>query len=115
MSAPEDPISAALLRIEEDMRSITSRDADPCEAGRRIWAEAFPLAGESKDLMWPLWLQWGGLTDWIAMKPEETHRAQEAMRRASREWLLGDGQASSRRAYFEKWLYEELGLERPRA
>jgi hypothetical protein len=114
MGAHDESISAALRRMEADMRSLASSEGDPYEAGRRIWAEAFSLAGESKDLMWPLWLLWGALTDWIEMKPDETHRACEAMRRASREWLVGGGQANSRRAYFEKWLYEELGIERPR-
>ena len=66
------------------------------------------------EVLWPTWLLWGALTDWIEVRPAETDRAELAMRRAAREWLslLDDGEA--RREYFDRWLYDEMGYERPR-
>jgi hypothetical protein len=113
MSATEDdPVGSALLSIESEMRRIDSGSVDPYEAGRRIWSEAFSHAPVSPKVMWPLWLLWGGLTDWIEMKPKEAGLANEAMRRACHEWLTTVTNESSRKAYFEKWLFEELGLKR---
>ena len=94
------------------MRSIVSGGADLYDAGRRIWGEAFSHADDSPDLMWPMWLIWGALTDWVEVKPEETEQAHEAIRRAAREWLLLADDPGVQEAYFQRWVYEELGYER---
>jgi hypothetical protein len=110
-----DSVSAALHRIETDMRAIVAGDGDPYEAGWRIWGEAFSLAPQSNDLMWPLWLLWGALTDWVEVNPEETDKAHAAMRRAAREWLSLNDDESSRQKYFHRWLFDELGYEKREA
>ena len=72
-------------------------------------------ADASHEVMWPMWLLWGALTDWIEVKPEETPQAEAAMRRAAQEWLATRDEVEAQRAYFERWLYEEMGIERPQA
>lgn len=54
---------------------------------------------------------WGALTDWVEYKPEEKPKAEAAMMRATKEWLAID--QGSQTAYFDRWLYEELGYARP--
>jgi hypothetical protein len=62
----------------------------------------------------PMWLLWGGLTDWAELKPEEAQDAAISMRRAASEFLAIDpADEPAQRAYFDVWLYEELGYERP--
>jgi hypothetical protein len=97
--------------IRCELRSIVDGSADPYDAGRRVWSAAFERA-EHHEEFWALWLLWGALTDWIESKPSEVTQAHESMRRASREWLeLGDDQPT-RRKYFDRWLYDEMGYER---
>ena len=104
----------ALAAIQDDMRKIVADEDDPYEAGSRIYSTAMSAVGDPDDVMHPTWLAWGALTDWVEMKPEEAPEAHAAMRRAAHEWLsLGDDSAS-RHAYFDRWLYDELGYERPR-
>lgn len=95
------------------MRVIALRDRTPYRAGWRIWGTAMGHASESDQIMWPTWLLWGALTDWWEVKPAEAERAESAMRRAAREWLSLPDDAEARRQYFERWLYQELGSERP--
>lgn len=95
------------------MRGILSGEKDPYEAGRDIHFQAFAAAAYSKELMWPLWLTWGALTDWVEVRPNERDQAYVAMRRATREWLAVAHDMTLHKPYFERWLYEELGCERP--
>ena len=95
------------------MRLIVSRDRPPYRAGRRIWGTALAHASASDEVMWPTWLLWGALTDWVEVKPAETEQAESAMRRAAREWLSLPDTAEAQRAYFDRWLFEEVGYERP--
>ena len=97
------------------MRLIVSRERPPYRAGSRIWSTAMRNADASHEVMWPMWLLWGALTDWIEVKPEETAQAEAAMRRAAQEWLATPDEVEAQRAYFERWLYEEMGIERPQA
>ena len=93
------------------MRSIVDGSADPYDAGIRAWSAALQHA-ERHEEFWALWLLWGALTDWIECKPAEATQAIESMQRAAREWLeLGDD-PPSRRTYFDRWLYDEMGMER---
>jgi hypothetical protein len=105
LSAPDQEI------IRCELRSIVDGSADPYDAGIRVWSAAFERA-ERHEEFWALWLLWGALTDWIECKPAETAQAIASMRRASREWLeLGEDQPT-RREYFDRWLYDEMGIER---
>ena len=95
------------------MRGILSGEEDPYKAGREIHHRAFIAVPNSKELMWPQWLLWGALTDWVEVKPNEKDQAYEAIRRASREWLTVAHDMTLYKPYFDRWLYEELGYERP--
>ena len=95
------------------MRLIISRNRPAYRSGRRIWSTAFRHAGGPDEVMWPMWLLWGALTDWVEVRPAETAQAEAAMRRAAHEWLALPDDAGARRAYFDRWLYDELGYERP--
>jgi len=97
------------------MRLIVSRDRPPYRAGWRIWGTAMRHADASREVMWPMWLLWGALTDWIENKPQDTSQAAAAMRRAAQEWLAVPDEVQAQRVYFERWLYEEMGYERPQA
>lgn len=95
------------------MRVILSGEKPPYRAGRRIWATAMQHASSSDEIMWPLWLLWGALTDWVEVKPDETEQAESAMRRAAQEWLSLPDNVEAQRTYFDRWLYEEMGYDRP--
>ncbi|MFL5342537.1 MAG: hypothetical protein ACJ8F7_20515 [Gemmataceae bacterium] len=95
------------------MRLIVAGGEPPYDAGWRIWGTAMEHSPASKELMWPLWLLWGALTDWVEVKPHEADQAESAMRRAAQEWLALPDDADAQRAYFERWSYEEIGYERP--
>jgi hypothetical protein len=69
--------------------------------------------GADRDQCQALWLLWFGLTDWIEVRPEETDEAEAAIRRAASEWLQVADDEPARAAFFERWLYGELGYERP--
>ncbi|MEU4483171.1 hypothetical protein AB0F68_34730 [Micromonospora sp. NPDC023966] len=56
----------------------------------------------------------GALTDWVELKPDEEERAFAEMARAAREWLALDPRDSGTvRRYFDYWLYDVCGYERP--
>ena len=67
----------------------------------------------------PLWLMWGSLTDAIdgprSDDPEIVAWAIDGMRRAAAEWLALGGSPEVRRHYFDRWVYEECGSQRPGA
>jgi hypothetical protein len=109
----ESTLAVARRRIETLMRLIVARRGSPYRAGWRIWSTAFSYAPESTELMWPIWLLWGALTDWAEVKPAEADQAESAMRRAAEEWLALPNNPEAQRAYFERWLYDEMGIERP--
>jgi hypothetical protein len=109
----EPALAIARRRIETVMRLIVARRGSAYRAGWRIWATAMHYAPESTQIMWPLWLLWGALTDWVEVKPEEADQAESAMRRAAHEWLALPDNAEAQRAYFDRWLYDEMGYERP--
>ena len=103
----------AIAAIEAEMKRMLEGCAEPYSAGREIWEIAFAHASISPEVVWPLWLIWGALTDWVEVKPEEEAKAKKEMLRASGEWLaLNRHDADSRRAYLDRWVYDELGIER---
>lgn len=71
------------------------------------------LAIESPDVMHPLWLIWGALTDWVENCPEQSEEAELSMRRAAEEWLaLDPDNQSERKECLDRWVFEEMGYER---
>ena len=95
------------------MRLIVSRRGSAYRAAWRIWGTAMVHATDSNTIMWPLWLIWGALTDWVEQKPAEAEQAESSMIRAAQEWLSLPETDEAQRAYFDRWLYDELGYERP--
>ena len=110
--AEDAPIADARRDIEACMRQIVSRRGSDCAAWR-IWGTAAEHATDSKTIMWPLWLIWGALTDWVEQKPAEAEQAESSMIRAAQEWLSLPETDEAQRAYFDRWLYDELGYQRP--
>jgi hypothetical protein len=116
MSSPSESqaISDALAAIDAHMRSIVASDASAYEDARAIWSTALGNAAQSPDTMWPLWLIWGALTDVVETQPQRLSEAEATMRRAAREWLaLPTGDVAAREQYLQRWVYAELGYERP--
>ena len=90
------------------MRKIVDGEDSAFDSGWRIWGEAFNHVDKSPDILWPMWLLWGALTDWVEVKPDEVDQANAAMRRAAREWLRLPRDSDSIRQFFDRWL-DELG------
>lgn len=106
----EDDITAALEAIRVEMRKIFASEEEPYAAGRNIWGIAISHTAVSPDVLYPLWLTWGALTDWVENKPDEKTLAEEVMRRAASEWLSLDAKDSkTRTAYLDRWVYDEMG------
>lgn len=98
---------------------LVANREEPYPIAREIHGEAM-RGGTSKEGMSPandqrhaMWLLWGSLTDWVENKPEETTEVEETMRRAPREWLEVVDDEARWRPYFDRWLYDEMGYERP--
>jgi hypothetical protein len=114
MTAQDHEALKDLREITEETRKIAAGVENPYDFGCRIWEIAFRLAAKSHDLMWPMWLIWGALTDWSEdIKQEEKASAEAAIVRAAHEWIALETDIPSREAYFNHWLYEELGYDRP--
>jgi len=63
--------------------------------------------------MYPLWLIWGALTDWVENRPEERPEAEREMVRAAQEWFALSGESrEKRKQYLDRWVFEEMGYER---
>jgi hypothetical protein len=104
--------SEALREIEEQMRSMINGDCPPYDAAWIIWGKAASVL-TSPELLHPLWLIWGALTDWVENRPNERSEAESEMLRAAREWLaLKRDDAMSRKAYLDRWVYKEMGYGR---
>jgi hypothetical protein len=103
----------AIAAIEYEMKRMLGGREEPYSAGRKIWEIAFTHASISPDVVWPLWLIWGALTDWVEVGPEEEEKAKKEMLRASGEWLaLNRLDANLRRAHLDRWVRDELSIER---
>jgi hypothetical protein len=106
----------AVAAIEAEMTRMLEGCNDPYTVGRKIWEIAFAHASISPEVVWPMWLIWGALTDWVELKPEKEEKAKKEMLRASVEWLaIGRDDSDLRRAYLDRWVYDELGIERKSA
>lgn len=106
----DDEVSA-LTYCENQMRLMIEGKVRPYDAAWAVWAKAASIT-TSPDLIHPLWLIWGALTDWAENRPAEKSLAESAMIRAAQEWLsLPD--TAARKAYLDRWIYDEMGYERP--
>jgi hypothetical protein len=106
-----EKVREGLAAIESEMRRMIA-GAKPYECGWNIWGAALSHT-KSPDVMHPLWLIWGALTDWYEMQPSESEQAERAMVRAASEWLaLSLDNQEARDAYFQRWVYDEMGYER---
>ena len=56
---------------------------------------------------------WGSLTDMYELRPEERREAEALMRRAATEWLAVRDDDAARDKYFDRWLYNVCGHDRP--
>jgi hypothetical protein len=114
MPTQDHDVAEGLREITEEMHKIVTMVINPHYCGYRIWETAFRLADNSPDLMWPMWLLWGALTDRsVGLNQEEKASAEATIVRAAHEWLALETDIPSRDAYFNHWLYEELGYDRP--
>jgi hypothetical protein len=108
----------ALSVVRERAIALANGREEPYAAGREIWGAAFDgtfckAVAPDPEHCKALWLLWGALTDWIALKPDESAEAERTMRRAATEWLEVADDESKWRAYFEHWLYAEMEYDRP--
>jgi hypothetical protein len=70
-----------------------------------------------QDIARPLSLIFGNLTDpvdWPGHK-DKIDAAEAEIKRAAEEWLVVADDPKGRELYFDRWLYEELGYQRPTA
>lgn len=85
---------------------------NPYKVGLDIMSAAVePM--RTSDIASRQYVMWGGLTDWLELKPEEEAEALAAMRRAASEWQAVKDDFAARERYFDHWLYDLLGLDRP--
>jgi len=109
----EDTAAEYLVHLERLSEQLLTA-ADPYEVALRIWGDSMGAVSESCVLAHPMWLLWGALTDWVECKPEETELAKTQMVRAAQAWLALDRTDSATvDRYFDYWLYEVCGYERP--
>ena len=85
------------------------------DVGWNIWETAFASVDESTDGQHchGLWLVWGPSTDWVENRPDERTQAEAAMRRAAAEWLEVAADEQRWRTWLDRWIYDEMGYERP--
>jgi hypothetical protein len=73
------------------------------------------LSADTNDLPMALYLIWGALTDgWDAGRTSEERTAAVGhMKRAATEWLSLANPSPDRKAFLDRWVYEECGYKRP--
>ena len=106
-------VAKGLLEIEDEMRRMLDGRSLPYDAAWNIWGKAMSLVSPSPDVMHPLWLIWGSLTEWVENRPEERPQAESKMRQAAKEWLdLDLDDAIATKCYCDRWVYDEMGYTR---
>jgi hypothetical protein len=105
--------------VSAKARSIVDGSGSPYDVGIQLWSQGMTgnRDNDLRDVAWPLWLIWGSLTDWIdgpkGEEPGAVDDASAAMKRAAEEWLVVAQDRNARDQYFDRWVYEECGYERP--
>jgi hypothetical protein len=96
------------------LRRLAGQDGEPYDIGRELWSLSMVRVDPSGDWIYhPSWLLWGALTDRVELNPAEAQDAEAEMVDAAREFLEVNGDPLRERAYFDRWLYERIGLDRP--
>src|SRR5687768_7452503 len=102
-------VAEKLHDIEHEMCRMIAGVCAPYDAAWNIWGMSMSLVAESPDVMHPLWLIWGSLTDWVENRPAETKNAELEMIRAAREWLdLDQADSRAKEAFLNRWVYDEM-------
>lgn len=104
----------ALQELRDSARVLVAMPGSPYDVATSMWRTAMSAvcSGTEGEQCHGLWLLWGALTDWVERKPSERLVAEDAMRRAANEWLAVVDDEAAWRAYFDRWLYEEIGYPR---
>jgi hypothetical protein len=119
--APGVTADEALASVRSLCVELVEGGRPPYDVGRDIWGIAFAHANEARSL-WGHWVLWGSLTDWVEVEPTSIEQAQwreraggpeKAMRDAAQGWLDVEASQTGRDDYFEHWLYEVIGHQRP--
>jgi hypothetical protein len=113
VSSSDDEAWSAYLGRARDLAEQILRADDPYDLGMQFMGETLDVItiGEYAGSMYCLW---GALTDWVELKPDEEDSAFAEMVRAAREWLaLDPHDRDAVRRYFDHWLYDVCGYERP--
>jgi hypothetical protein len=102
-----------LIQMEGAMRQMLDGIKKPYDAGWEIWRIAGAAATSSHDLMWPMWLIWGALTDRFELRTHDSQVVEDLMIRAATEWLsLDSSDSAAASTYLDRWVYDELGYEK---
>ncbi|GAA2723158.1 MULTISPECIES: hypothetical protein [Streptomyces] len=97
-------------------RAMLSGSMQPYDAALEIWGRSgrqWP-GDDGDEACYSLQLIWGALTDLVEIEPAgEKARIEAQMVEAAREWLTVEGDKSAEDRYFDRWLHDVLGYERP--
>lgn len=95
--------------------AMLNGDASPYDPALEIWGLAMrEWPGDDGDeACFSLHLIWGALTDWVELQPAEADQAETHMFTAAREWLTIEGDREAEALYFDRWVHDILGYERP--
>jgi hypothetical protein len=107
-----------IAKISELARTLVEGTDRPYDVGMRLLSLGMQSGIDSPgDISNPICLIWGSLTDLVdgprGDEPGAEEKASALMIRAAREWLAISSNEASRRAYFDRWVYEECGYRRP--
>ncbi|WP_330247770.1 hypothetical protein OHA33_37095 [Streptomyces sp. NBC_00562] len=110
----EDP-EAFRAAVRAHAAAMLNDDASPYDPALEIWGLAMrEWPGDDGDeACYSLQLIWGALTDWVELRPAETDQAETHMITAAREWLTIEGDRKGEARYFDRWVHDILGYERP--
>lgn len=110
----EDP-ETFRAAIRAHAAAMLNSDASPYDVALEIWGLAMrERPGDDGDeACYSLHLIWGALADWVELRPAETDQAETHMITAVREWLTIEGDREAEARYFDRWVHDILGYERP--
>ncbi|PYC67340.1 hypothetical protein C7C45_22665 [Micromonospora arborensis] len=96
-----------------DLSEQILRADDPYDLGLQFMGETIDVI-DIVEYAGSMYCLWGALTDRVELKPDEEDRTFAEMARAARDWLALDPRDSEAvRRYFDYWLYDVCGYERP--
>ena len=114
LMADDPDIQNGHTEIRAEMRRMIAGESVPYDGALKIWGEAMRLTPQSREVMWPLWLIWGALTDRVETQSHDDEETSREIMRAAKAWLALDiDDEAERKAYLDRWVYEEgLGYHR---